>query len=127
MTLFPSRLRARPSLSPVASAKGDPNTNTNAETTMPQQAQPVKKTAPKKAAATQRPPAKPKPVRLQGATLQLGPDKLAELLFIAFTAKQLADLLRGQSLLIPKDKAVMARRLADHLSDSQRRFDLVLH
>lgn len=80
---------------------------------------PAKKAAAKKAATR-------KPVRFQGASLQLGADKLAELLFIAFTARQLSDHLRDRGLLIPKDKAEAARRLAAWATQPSSRFDLQL-
>lgn len=76
----------------------------------------------KKAPATKKPPV----LRFQGASLQLGRDKLAELLFIAFTSKQLGEHLRQRGLKIPQDKRVAAHRLAEWATQSTGRFDLHL-
>ncbi len=69
---------------------------------------------------------KPKPLRLQGVGIQLGKDKLAELFYITFTAKQLADLLRDRGLSIPAMKNEAAARLAAWAVREEARFDLFL-
>jgi len=67
-----------------------------------------------------------KPLRLQGAAIQLGPDRLAEVIYITIPAKDLNNLLRDRQIGIPKDKAEAARRLAAWCVDPNRRFDLFL-
>lgn len=81
-------------------------------------------TPPTKKAAASR---KPAVLRFQGASLQLGRGKLAELLFVAFTAKQLGEHLRQRGLKIPQDKRAAAERLAEWATQDTGRFDLHLH
>jgi hypothetical protein len=70
--------------------------------------------------------AKLKPLRLQGAGIQLGSDRLAEVIFITIPAKVLNDHLRARSIGIPKSKTEAAKRLAAWCVREGARFDLFL-
>lgn len=68
--------------------------------------------------------AKLKPLRIQGAGIQLGRDRLAELFFITYTCDQINDLLRARSIGIPKAKMEASKRLAEWAVRPESRFDL---
>lgn len=78
----------------------------------------------KKAAAKKAP--KLKPLRLLGEGIQLGADRLAEVIYISIPAKVLNDHLRARSIGIPKDKTEAAKRLAAWCVRDGARFDLFL-
>lgn len=82
------------------------------------------KTATKTAPAKKAP--KLKPLRLQGAGIQLGADRLAEVIYITIPAKVVNDHLRARQIGIPKDKTEAARRLAAWCVRDGARFDLFL-
>lgn len=79
-----------------------------------------------KTAAKKAPARKLKPLRLQGATIQLGADRLAEVIFTTIPAKDLNNLLRDRGIGIPKNKADAAKRLATWATREGARFDLYL-
>lgn len=79
-----------------------------------------------KTAAKKAPARKLKPLRLQGAGIQLGADRLAEVIFIGIPAKDLNNLLREREIGIPKNKADAAKRLAAWAVREGSRFDLFL-
>ena len=76
------------------------------------------------------PPAKKspklKPLRLQGAGIQLGADRLAEVIYISVPTKALNEQLRARQIGIPKTKAEAAKRLAAWCVRDGARFDLFL-
>ena len=78
----------------------------------------------KKAAAKKAP--KLKPLRLQGQGIQLGADRLAEVIYIMIPCKVLNDQLRARSIGIPKDKMEAAKRLAAWCVREGARFDLFI-
>ncbi len=84
----------------------------------------IAKTPLKKAAAKKTP--KLKPLRLQGAGIQLGADRLAEVIYITIPSKILNDQLRARSIGIPKEKMEAAKRLAAWCVRDGARFDLFL-
>ena len=67
-----------------------------------------------------------KPIRLQGPTIQLGANRLAELFYITYSTKALNDLLRARQIGIPKTKRDSAIRLATWATREGARFDLHL-
>ena len=81
-------------------------------------------TTPAKKAAKKAP--KLKPLRLQGPGIQLGSDRLAEVIYITIPSKVLNDHLRARSIGIPKDKIEAAKRLAAWCVRDGARFDLFL-